>query len=126
MSYLPEPDRQYLTSKGIIFEEMEGDGRKAVVLKERPLPANRYDAKVVDVLILLPSSYPDVGPDMFYVLPWIKIFPANRFPNAADQPLDFGGQRWQRWSRHNNEWRPGIDGMRTMLKRVEHALESAV
>jgi len=125
MSFLLEPDREYLTSKGITFEELEWDGKKAVVLKERPLPANRFDAKAADVLILLPSGYPDVGPDMFYLLPWVKLLQPNRFPNAADQPLDFGGQRWQRWSRHNTEWRSGIDGMRTMIKRVEHALENA-
>ena len=125
MGLLPETDREYLASKGIIFEEVEKDGQKAVVLKDRPLPGERFDTKIVDVLILLPSGYPDVGPDMFYLLPWVKIVPANSFPKAADQPLDFCGKRWQRWSRHNNEWRSGIDGMRTMIKRVEHALENA-
>lgn len=125
MGFLPETDREYLASKGITFEEVEKDGQKAVVLKDRPLPGERFDTRIVDVLILLPSGYPDVGPDMFYLLPWVKIVPANSFPKAADQSLDFCGKRWQRWSRHNNEWRSGIDGMRTMIKRVEHALENA-
>lgn len=125
MSFLPEADREYLTSKGVNFEEVETDGKKAVILRGRPLPAERFDTKLVDVLILLPSGYPDIGPDMFYLLPWVKIVPANTFPKAADQPLDFNGQRWQRWSRHNTDWRPGIDGMWTMIKRVEHALEIA-
>lgn len=125
MGFLPETDREYLASKGITFEEVEKDGKKAVVLKDRPLPGERFDTKLVDVLILLPPGYPDLGPDMFYLLPWVKIVPANTFPKAADQPLDFNGQRWQRWSRHNTDWRPGIDGMWTMIKRVEHALEIA-
>lgn len=125
MGFLPEKDRAYLVSKGITFEEVEKDGQKAVVLKDRPLPGERFDTRIVDVLILLPSGYPDIGPDMFYLLPWIKIVPANSFPKAADQPLDFCGKRWQRWSRHNTDWRSGIDGMWTMIKRVEHALEIA-
>lgn len=125
MSFLPEADREYLTSKGIIFVEVEKEGKKVVILRGRPLPAERFDTKLVDILIVLPPGYPDVPPDMFYLWPWVKIVPANTFPKAADQPLDFGGQRWQRWSRHNTEWRPGIDGIRTMIKRVEYALENA-
>jgi hypothetical protein len=35
------------------------------------------------------------------------------------------GHNWQRWSRHNNSWRPGVDGLHTMIKRIEHALAKA-
>lgn len=125
MSFLPDADREYLTAKNIRFEEVEQGGKKGVILRARPLPTGRFDAHLVDVLILLPRGYPDVSPDMFYLLPWVKLVPAGRYPNKADQPLDFAGQKWQRWSRHNNEWRPGIDGIWTMIKRVEHALENA-
>jgi len=45
--------------------------------------------------------------------------------SAANVAQSFAGQNWQRWSRHNSEWRPGIDGIWTMLKRVEDALERA-
>jgi hypothetical protein len=125
MSFLPEPDRTYLASKAISFEEAEDGGRKAIILKGYALPDGRFDADVADILILLPPGFPDVSPDMFYLLPWVKLVPANRFPNAADQPLSFGGKSWQRWSRHNNDWRPGVDGIWTMIKRIDHALEIA-
>jgi hypothetical protein len=125
MGFLPEPDRAYLESKGIAFEEIEDGGKKAIVLKQRPLPGGRFDADSADILILLPSGYPDVAPDMFYLLPWVKLVPGNKYPKAADHPLNFGGQKWQRWSRHNKEWRPGVDGIWTMIKRVEAALEKA-
>ena len=124
-SFLPEEDRKYLLSKDILFEEVDKDGKKAVILRRRILPVGRFDADVVNVLIVLPPGYPDVAPDMFYLCPWVRLLPGKNLPKAADQPLDFAGQRWQRWSRHNNEWRPGIDGMWTMMKRVEHALENA-
>ena len=81
-----------------------------------------YDAERADVLILIPNGYPDVRPDMFHLTPWVKLRNGNRYPKAADQPVAFNGGNWQRWSRHCDDWRPGIDGIWTMLKRVEHAL----
>lgn len=125
MSFLPKADRDYLEAKKIAFEEVENSGNKGVILKKRPLPGGRYDADAADVLILLPAGYPDIAPDMFYLLPWVKLVSANKYPNAADQPVDFAGKRWQRWSRHNTDWRPGTDGIWTMLKRIEDALEKA-
>lgn len=125
MSFLPPKDRAYLEDKGILFEEHEEGGQKGVILKARPLPDGRFDAATVDILILLPSGYPDAAPDMFYLLPWVKLTNGNKYPRAADQPLDFHGQRWQRWSRHCQDWRPGADGIWTMLKRIEHAIEIA-
>lgn len=125
MSILPPKDVEYLRDKGIAFLEHEEGGHKSVILKARPLPGERFDAPTADILILLPSGYPDAAPDMFYMLPWVKLADSNTYPRAADQPLHFNGQSWQRWSRHCNDWRPGADGIWTMLKRIEHALQVA-
>jgi hypothetical protein len=125
MSFLPPTDLEYLRSKDITFEEHQDGGRKGIILKNYALPTGRFDASAADVLILLPPGYPDVPPDMFHLIPWVKLVRKNAFPNAADRPVDFNGQRWQRWSRHNNDWRPGVDGIWTMLKRVQDALEKA-
>ena len=125
MSGLPMKCRRYLTERGIRFEEHEEGGQKAVIVKEIRLPSGRFDAPAADILILLPSGYPDSPPDMFYTLPWLKLTASSRYPNRADSSLEFQGHNWQRWSRHNNEWRTGVDGIWTMLKRVETALERA-
>ncbi len=125
MSFLPECDRKYLEEKGITFEEAQDGNKKAVILKAVVLPTGRFDSAAADILILLPAAYPDVAPDMFYVVPWLKLAGIARYPNAADRPLTFTGQTWQRWSRHNPEWRPGVDGIWTMVKRIEHALAVA-
>ena len=125
MSFLPPKDREYLEDKGIVFGEHEEGGQKGVILKTRPLPNGRFDATMVDILILLPSGYPDAALDMFYLLPWVKLANGNKYPRKADQPLNFNGQSWQRWSRHCNDWRPGADGIWTMLKRIEHAIDIA-
>jgi Prokaryotic E2 family E len=61
---------------------------------------------------------------MIYALPWLKLT-NGRFAKCADQPFDFSGQRWQRWSRHQEQWRLGIDGIWTMLRRIDTALAEA-
>lgn len=122
---LPAKCRRYLTDRGMKFEEVGEGGQHAVILRGFALPIGRFDAGTADILIYLPGGYPDNPPDMFYCQPWLKLVPANRYPRAADQPLVFRGQPWQRWSRHNTTWRPGVDGIWTMVKRVENALLEA-
>jgi hypothetical protein len=87
-------------------------------------PPGKFDSSSGDLLILLPRGYPDCPPDMFYLNPWLRLTANAQYPYKADVAFDFGGVKWQRWSRHNNEWRQGVDGIWTMLKRVEHALEA--
>lgn len=124
-SFLPARDREYLIEKGITFEEVIDGAQRGVILRQYPLPAGLFDTDRADLLILIPTGYADVPPDMFYLLPWVKLTGKNALPRCADQPHVFAGQTWQRWSRHSNEWRPGIDGIWSMLKRVDHALEAA-
>lgn len=125
MAVLPLKCRRYLAERGLEFQEVEEGGQKAIVLKGFDLPQNHFDISKADILILLPASYPDSAPDMFYALPWLKLSISSHYPRAADVALSFQGSSWQRWSRHNDQWRPGIDGIWTMLKRVETALEVA-
>ncbi len=125
MSFLPSNDRQYLENRGLHFEEVVDGTQKGIILREFPLPQSRFDTERADILILLPSGYPDAPPDMFYLLPWVKLVQNAKYPLAADQPFQFNSHNWQRWSRHNNEWRPGVDGIWTILKRIENALEVA-
>lgn len=125
MGFLPAEDREYLTAKGIPFEEVEDGGKKGVILNARPLPDGRFDTSAADILVILPGGYPDVAPDMFHLLPWVKLAKGGQFPKAANKAVSFAGKSWQRWSRHNSEWRPGVDGIWTMLKRIEDALEKA-
>lgn len=122
---LPPEDRAYLHAQGVAFEEVVEGTTRAIVVKGWSLPPARFDIGTADILILLPPAYPDCAPDMFYLTPWVRLAANQRYPNAADQPHAFAGKSWQRWSRHNNAWRPGIDGIWTMLRRIERALEIA-
>lgn len=125
MGFLPAADAAYLQEKGIPYSELEEGGVKAIILQSYALPASRFDASQANILVLLPRGYPDVAPDMFYLQPWVRLVAGNRYPKAADVPFTFAGRNWQRWSRHNSEWRPNVDGIWTMLKRIDAALEAA-
>jgi hypothetical protein len=124
VTVLPSKCRKHLTDRGVAFEEVDGP-QKAIILRAYPVPPGRFDHDKADFLITLPSGYPDVSPDMFYALPWLKLVKSAAYPRAANVPHDFIGQRWQRWSRHQQQWRPGVDGIWTMLRRLDAALEVA-
>lgn len=125
MAFLPSKDRRYLLERGFVFEEVTSGQTNGLVFPNWMLPDGHFDIAATSLLIILPGGYPDLAPDMFFTNPWIKLNAAQRYARCADQPHQFNGVNWQRWSRHNNEWRRGVDGIWTMLKRVEHALEEA-
>lgn len=122
---LPSADREYLDDRACPNEVIEDGGRTGVILKEWRLPEGLFDHDVADVLVLLPSGYPDCAPDMFYTSPELRLNATGAKPRATQVQETFAGRTWQRWSRHNHAWRPGVDGLRTMVARVQTALEGA-
>ena len=125
MSLLPRQDRRYLERRGITVREVVEGATKGVILTGIALPEGIYQVAQADILILLPPSYPEVAPNMFYAVPHLKFVAGQREPRRTQARRTFDGQTWQRWPRHNGQWRPGIDGIWTMVKRVEEALEVA-
>lgn len=122
---LPEADRRYLDDHSIVTELVSDGPHTGVVLKQVQLPTGKFNHATADILVILPPGYPDVAPDMFFCDPWLTLVSAGRYPTCADVSHAFLGRNWQRWSRHNPAWRPGIDGLHTMIKRIEHALAEA-
>lgn len=123
-SLVPRPDRRYLEDHGLHPEAVIENNQKGLVFPSYPLPDGKFNLPATDVLILLPAGYPDAPPDMFFCNPPILL--ADGCPAAStDATFPFHGRMWQRWSRHNSSWRPGIDGIHTMLQRVNSALENA-
>jgi hypothetical protein len=124
---LPEIDQEYLLEKKIRYELLSEGARLGLVVKDYILPRDKYNIQQADILVLLPSGYPDASPDMFYVHPDLILTAIGRPANAANVTFSFGGITWQRWSRHapGNIWRPGIDGIHTYLKRIDSALHEA-
>lgn len=123
--FLPQADQRYLSDNSILNECVTDGSQKGVILKSFQLPENHFQVSAADILVILPNGYPDLPPDMFYIDPWLTLGDTGQCAKATDQPLQFGGRRWQRWSRHNNQWRPGVDFLRTHIRRITKALEDA-
>lgn len=122
---LPRADQRYVEDHGISIEPVTDGSQSGVILRSFVLPKDRYQVNAADILILLPPAYPDVPPDMFYADPWLRLKSTGGFAKAADQPHIFVGRKWQRWSRHSNHWRSGLDGLRTFICRITTALEAS-
>jgi hypothetical protein len=127
MTFLPEDDHEYLTSKGLLFEEKFEGGQNGLIIRNFVLPSGKFNCEQSDLLIIIPPNYPDTHPDMWYFYPRLLLLPSDALPRATESNHNFEGKTWQRWSRHlqGGEWRAGIDGIHTYLKRVEIALANA-
>lgn len=125
--FLPEFDRDYLLEKGYQFEEKIDANRNGLIIRNWLLPQGKYNFQVSDLLIIIPQGYPDIRPDMWYFNPAILLAPSNIPARQTQAILKFDGKDWQRWSRHFQayEWRSGIDGIHTYLKKIELALVRA-
>ncbi len=121
---LPEADTRYLRDHQLSFTLVQHGNQAGVIFENYPIPSGALDMSQADLLVLLPPGYPDNGPDMFYLHPWVRMAQSGNWPERADQAFQFGDRDWQRWSRHNNVWRPGVDGIWTVLRRVDAALRA--
>jgi hypothetical protein len=123
---LTAADIAHLRHRGLHFRAVLEGNFVALVIVGYPLPLG-YDHDAVDLLIRLPApGWPDVKPDMWWTLPWVKVVAKNAYPGSADSPQPFEGEAWQRWSRHSTTWRPGIDGLGTFLAQVDREIAAAV
>lgn len=123
---LPEIDRVFLETAGIpyrIFDD--GSGMLNVELIAFPLP-DGLNVRTANVLFRLSASYPDVPPDMWWIIPNLlsargSVIPATEVIETHD------GRTWQRWSRHLDPglWRSGIDGLESYVRLLRTELETA-
>jgi hypothetical protein len=125
--FIPEDDRIYLDGKGYQFEEIIDNGKKGLLIKNWQLPESKYTQVTINLLIIIPDGYSDIPPDMFYTYPIIYLLPNRNLAEATGGALNFNNITWQQWSRHaiTQDWRPGIDGIHTYLKKVQNALNTA-
>lgn len=98
----------------------EGAGKFGLILCRYALPDGFAESET-NLMLLVPSGYPGVPIDMFYLNP--PIHRRDGAPiNALADELHFD-VTWQRWSRHY-AWNPGEDNLVAHLEYVRHELES--
>lgn len=119
-SLLPELDIEYLTEKGLDCEVVKSNGETRIKFPNYRMPAH-YQPEQTTLLLRLPAGYPNANPDMFWTSPDVRLrngtYPIN------SEYHDPTADNWQRWSRHDYGWRPGVDDLRTKLAAVRRELE---
>jgi hypothetical protein len=112
---LPE-DEERLREKGARWELLTEPGtEQLLVLKGVRLATSKYDQTEVDVLVKIPAAYPLAALDMFWVCPQIRLA-GGTLPPSADCFELHEGRQWQRFSRHLQGWRPGVDSLDSFLR----------
>jgi hypothetical protein len=117
---LPENDLNYLISKHDNFEVIQNGGEIHLIFHNYDFP-NTYTPSQADLLVILPTGYPNASLDMFWTYPDVKLT-NGAWPQAAEAHANYHGKDWQRWSRHIS-WRSNIDNLRTFLIAVRKEIE---
>lgn len=129
MALLLERDYEKLEKMGLIFTEDES--HRFLIFRDYALQEGIYTVPECNVLVVIPPNYNQAGNDMFWTFPRLirldgKIIPQTNSPGGGDNRT-FEGNEYCRWSRHWNKgasvWRPGIDDIETIQRRIEWALQ---
>ncbi len=124
---LSERDTQHLDELGQAYSVYQQGAITLLVLEAYELPPG-YQSAAVDVLIEIPSTYPDGALDMWWTFPYV-VFASGQVPVNTDVRQPYPGYApdparvWQRWSRHP-QWRAGTDDLRSFLRAMRTTLET--
>jgi hypothetical protein len=92
-----------------------------VVLKAFSLGAS-FSIDNSDILIKVPKTYPEAGPDMFWTQPELT-FKGGRVPQAAEHLENHIGRTWRRFSWHRARWTPSVDNLHGYIQFIRKRLE---
>lgn len=81
-----------------------------------------FNATSADLLIRIPLSYPDAGPDMFWTDPVLTL-DNGCIPQAADSIETYIGRQWRRFSWHHNRWNSLTDNLHSYIEFVRNRLK---
>ena len=76
-----------------------------------------FNLPACDLLIRIPRSYPDAGPDMFWTTPELTL-KDGRIPQSAESIEVYVGKQWRRFSWHRRSWHSSSDNIHGYLEFV--------
>lgn len=117
-------DQAYLDENNFVWDAVVDAGMVCVTIKEYSLAAGLTPA-VNELLIRLPSGFPDVGPDMFWLAEPVARVDGVEIPAIQVSEI-YLTRSWQRWSRHIGAgWRPGVDDLRNYMAYIATCIQAA-
>ena len=116
-STLLRPSDQTFADENFVWEAIVDGGMVCVTIKEYLLAAGLTPV-VSELLVRLPSGFPDAAPDMFWFASPVTRADGGVIP-ATELIETYLDRPWQRWSRHiGSQWRPGVDDLRSYMAYV--------
>lgn len=86
-----------------------------LVIKNMTIP-DGWSSKTIDLLIIVPNTYPMAALDMFWVAPTLTLANGG-IPQCASEMETYGGRRWQRFSWHlSRSWNPQLETLESYVK----------
>jgi Prokaryotic E2 family E len=117
MQLLPLEDQEFLDRFGEAVRLERYGGGINVVFSDYDL-GEFYAPQKVELMIHLPPGYPNMGLDMYWTYPSVRLR-SGALPAQCAYHQPFGTVTWQRWSRHPSQgWRAGIDSLRNYYAAV--------
>jgi hypothetical protein len=80
-----------------------------------------YAVTSSDLLIRVQRTYPDAGPDMFW-LDVAVVLANGQLPQSADPIERYQGRDWRRFSWHRARWDPSVDNLHGYLEFIRKRL----
>ena len=92
-----------------------------IVLPTFPL-GEGFTVHSSDLLLRLQPTYPDAGPDMFWLEKQV-LLKNGQCPQNADLIEFYVGREWRRFSWHRCGWNPSIEDLSSYLEFVRRRLK---
>ncbi len=121
MTLPPRLDRELAELRaGYTLDVVEEADSILAIFRGFPL-GDGYNKPDSDLLLQVPRSYPDAGPDMFWLD--LDVTLANgAIPQSAEATSTFRGGTWRRFSWHRARWDPAIDNLHGHLEFIRRRL----
>lgn len=124
MATLLGPVDQAFVEDRFTYMVQSDAGFVCVVVSQFPT-GGRLTPAASDLLVRLPSGFPDAYPDMFWFADRVVRTDGRTIP-ATELVESYLNRSWFRWSRHvANQWRPGIDDLRSYIGYIRRCLVEA-
>ncbi|SRR6266404_1777513 len=121
MSLIPRLENEISELREKFAVEVHPDaGFINLILKDFPLGGG-FNLPSADLLIRVPLSYPDAGPDMFWTDPRVLLSNGQE-PQAANVREQYLGREWRRFSWHRSRWDSIRDNLFSYIEFVHHRI----
>lgn len=92
-----------------------------LIFSQFPL-GDGFSATTSDLLIRVPRSYPDAGPDMFWLDQSLTLAGGQVPQNADSIEGPYAGRKWRRFSWHRKRWNSSVDNIHGHLEFIRRRL----